>query len=379
MVMSDMQIRQGIRDKSLQLFEIPGRERLTAMEGLRGVAVFLVFLQHYCRQSLEIGQISGGTLQFAEVFRNFGNRGVELFFVLSGYLIYGIVLKKKPELLPFMARRAQRLYPAFLVALAIGIALDLFRPVHKIPHGFVDATTYILANIAFLPGLFPIEPLFAVNWSLSYEWWFYALIAGLFTLFHLGRLKQKNRVVLIVLLGLTLVALSIAHVPEIPIRGLCFLAGMLLVEARVADVRPIRQLVAVGGIAAISVVLVIFSVPEWAAATLLAAGYFALCSASIHSHNALSRMLSADWLRALGNISYSFYLIHGFVTVAAVRLLARASMSLDRPNIVFWVTLGPVFLLAFCVGAALFLTVEKPLSLKVRVSRATSASPQTLV
>jgi exopolysaccharide production protein ExoZ len=368
-----------LRKRSLQLFEISGRERLTAMEGLRGVAVFLVFLQHYCRQSLEIGQISGGTLLFAEVFRNFGNRGVELFFVLSGYLIYGIVLKKKPKFLPFMARRAQRLYPAFGVALAIGIALDLLRPVHKIPYGVVDATTYILANIAFLPGLFPIEPLFAVNWSLSYEWWFYAFIAGLFSLFHLGNVKQRKRVALVALLGLTLVALSIAHVPGTPTRGLCFLAGMLLVEARVADARPIRPLIAVGGIAAIFVVFAVFPLSEWGAAVLLAAGYFALCSASIHSRNVLSRMLSADWLRALGNISYSFYLVHGFVTVACVRLLARALASLDRPNIVFWATIGPVFILAFCVGAALFLAVEKPFSLKVRISTATSASSKTLV
>jgi peptidoglycan/LPS O-acetylase OafA/YrhL len=349
------------------------------MEGLRGIAVFLVYLQHYCRQSLEMGHLSGVTLLFAELFRNFGNRGVELFFVLSGYLIYGIVLKKKPRFLPFMARRAQRLYPAFAVALAIGMALDFLRPVHKIPHGFVDGAIYILANIAFLPGLFPIEPLFAVNWSLSYEWWFYASIAGLFSLFHLGSIRRWIRVALILFLGTLLVALSIAQVPGTPIRGLCFLAGMLLVEARLADVKPIQPLTAVGGMAAIFIVFATVSLPEWVAAALLAIGYFAVCSASIHSRNTLSRLLSADGLRALGNISYSFYLVHGFVTIACVRLLAGMLMSLNRPDVVFWVTLGPVFLLAFCVGAGLFLAVEKPLSLKVRVSRSMSSSSQTLV
>jgi exopolysaccharide production protein ExoZ len=138
-------------------------------------------------------------------------------------------------------------------------------------------------------------------------------------------------------------------------------------------------LIAAGGIVIIFVIFAVFSLSEWAAAVLLAAGYFALCSASIHSRNSLSRMLSADWLRVLGNISYSFYLIHGFVTVACVRLLAHVLTSLDRPNLIFWATIAPVFFLAFCVGAALFLAVEKPFSLKVRISRATSASSQTLV
>ncbi len=54
------------------------------MEALRGVAVVPFFLQHYCRQTLEVSHISGGTMMFPEVFRNFGNRGVDLGFVLSG-------------------------------------------------------------------------------------------------------------------------------------------------------------------------------------------------------------------------------------------------------------------------------------------------------
>jgi exopolysaccharide production protein ExoZ len=152
-----------------QLFEIDRTGRSQAMEGLRGVAVGLVFLQHYCMQFLDYGHLSGPTEAFAQTFRHFGNYGVELFFVLSGYLIYGILLRRRPTFIRFMVRRAQRLYPAFAVALAIGAAIDFLRPTPKIPAGF-DALRYLAANAVFLPGLFPIEPLFAVNWSLSYEW-----------------------------------------------------------------------------------------------------------------------------------------------------------------------------------------------------------------
>ena len=89
-------------------FEIGGGGRLLPMEGLRGVAVGLVFLQHYGTQFSTYGQITGGTLAVARAFAHYGNDGVELFFVLSGYLIYGILLRKRPSFFSFMIRRAQR-------------------------------------------------------------------------------------------------------------------------------------------------------------------------------------------------------------------------------------------------------------------------------
>src|SRR5277367_5622847 len=148
-----------------QLLEIDGTSRSRPMEGLRGVAVGLVFLQHYCTQFLTYAEVSGPTRRLAEFSHEVGNYGVELFFVLSGFLIYGILLRRRPKFLPFMARRAQRLYPAFIVAFLIGVAFDWLRPEPKIPHDLIAGSLYIAANIAFLPGLFPINPLFAVNWS----------------------------------------------------------------------------------------------------------------------------------------------------------------------------------------------------------------------
>src|SRR5689334_17761984 len=78
-----------------QLFEIGGSNRSLPMEGLRGIAVFLVFLQHYSTQFLTYAQLSGVTLDIAQIWHRSGNYGVELFFVLSGFLIYGILLKRR--------------------------------------------------------------------------------------------------------------------------------------------------------------------------------------------------------------------------------------------------------------------------------------------
>jgi exopolysaccharide production protein ExoZ len=361
---------------NIRFFEIESRDRLLPMEGLRGVAVGLVFLQHYCVQFLSAGGLHGATEAFASAFRNFGNYGVELFFVLSGFLIYGIVLRKQPGFLAFMLRRAQRLYPAFVAALLIAIGADLFRPVPKIPSGFADAVVYIGANLAFLPGLFPIEPLFVVNWSLSYEWWFYVTCVGLVSVLSLGAANPRHRLLGIATVGLCLVALSAAGVPGVPIRGLSFLSGLLLVEVNRLHLRSVSAPLAVAAALAMFVICVGFAIPSWINAIVLAGGFYAVCSAAFHGQHFLARGLSFAGLRALGNASYSFYLVHGFAVVAAIQVLLRFFPTVDR-NILFWVCLAPVFVAAFSVGAALFLTVEKPLSLGAGVPRKVSASAAT--
>ncbi len=116
-------------------FEVESHARIKPMEGMRGIAVILVFLQHYCRQFIEDGHLGGATLAFASAFRTYGNNGVELFFVLSGFLIYGILLRNRPAFLDFMKRRAQRHYPAFLAALIVAGLVDLVRLHPYIPAG----------------------------------------------------------------------------------------------------------------------------------------------------------------------------------------------------------------------------------------------------
>ena len=64
---------------------------LQAMEGLRGIAVFLVFLVHY--SSLISPWLKYDTIHIASFIHSAGQIGVDLFFVLSGFLIYGTIIK----------------------------------------------------------------------------------------------------------------------------------------------------------------------------------------------------------------------------------------------------------------------------------------------
>ena len=92
------------------IFEISHttHKAVVSMEGIRGFAVFLVFLVHYVTLVDPWLTKSSTTQILSAHVRSIGNIGVDLFFVLSGYLIYGMLIRKKKPLGGYLARRIQR-------------------------------------------------------------------------------------------------------------------------------------------------------------------------------------------------------------------------------------------------------------------------------
>lgn len=152
-------------------------QNIRPMEGLRGFAVFLVFLVHYSNLIRPWLLPESSLLEFAKALRLVGSSGVDLFFVLSGYVIYGSLISRAQPLGRFVLRRVRRIYPAFIVVLSGYVVLSLLAGREsKIPDGAGAGVVYIVSNVLLLPGLFPIEPLVAVAWSLSYEMFYYFTI-----------------------------------------------------------------------------------------------------------------------------------------------------------------------------------------------------------
>ena len=344
------------------------------MEGLRGFAVTLVFLVHFASQVAPWSAPGALFSDLLETLHTVGNAGVDLFFVLSGYLIYGSLIARPQPFLAFMRRRVVRIYPAFLVVFVLKVVYSILRPDDgRIPDGFLAASAYLLKNLLLLPGLLPIEPLITVAWSLSYEMFYYLIMPALMLAFALRSRSSAWRVGFFLVLG-ALILLVCAEVGG-PVRLIMFISGILLYEALRAP-----SLAAPGGAvtaAALAATLVSTTMPFFGGAALsikmliLFAGFFVLCLHCFSQpHGWLARCFSWTPMRWLGNMSYSFYLLHG-LTLKIGFLLLAALWPAAPNSVLVALSLPLMFALALLSSTALFVLFERPLSLA-------PANPQSL-
>jgi peptidoglycan/LPS O-acetylase OafA/YrhL len=153
--------------------------RLPALDGLRGFAVLLILVYHYVALSPLLDAPVGALPSYVRASLGLTFSGVDLFFVLSGFLIGGILLdhRTSPRLLPaFYARRALRILP--LAWLSIGVVFGL-AALNAFPLGDALAPWWIYSG--FLTNLhlaghhgWVNDPLIP-HWSLSIEEQFYLI------------------------------------------------------------------------------------------------------------------------------------------------------------------------------------------------------------
>src|SRR4051812_40505055 len=123
--------RVGLRARSHErlagIYEVGvagSRSRNLPMEGLRGLAVILVFFVHYHFVFKPWVSPDSHTFAVSNFLSTIGLSGVDLFFVISGYLIYGLTIRKPGKYMMFIKRRMQRIYPTFLCVFALYLVLS---------------------------------------------------------------------------------------------------------------------------------------------------------------------------------------------------------------------------------------------------------------
>ena len=161
------------------------------IDGLRAIAVLCVIIYHTDLNFFNFQILSGGFL------------GVDIFFVISGYLITSILLKEfnktgKISLNYFYERRIRRILPAFLMVILISFFAAWFI---LMPLNFINFSNSAIASIIFLSNLFfwrtgqeydaedSLNIPLLHTWSLSVEEQFY-IIFPLFLIFFLKFKKQ---------------------------------------------------------------------------------------------------------------------------------------------------------------------------------------------
>jgi peptidoglycan/LPS O-acetylase OafA/YrhL len=118
-------MRDGVFPPAVEQPAAIKAQRVLALDGLRGVAIFSVLIWHYV-----VGQLHPvpGTLPaYGLRVLGFTWGGVDLFFALSGFLVGGVLIdgRGRPGALRrFLIRRGSRIVPIYLVSLAIFFALS---------------------------------------------------------------------------------------------------------------------------------------------------------------------------------------------------------------------------------------------------------------
>lgn len=246
-----------------------------------------------------------------------GYAGVDIFFVISGFIMGSIGERERPA--DFIGRRLIRIVPLYW-AVTFGMCLLSFVPDLFSTFSF-DAPS-LLKSLLFIPYALPsgeIWPLVVPGWTLNYEMLFYLV-------FWLALLAQRPLTVTVMLLGSLVLAGRIAHADEAIWRSwtdpllLEFLGGLILSRLTWLRGRAVGGGLLMLGAIGFGIAADIGGDPGAWRPLILGLPAFAMVSGAL----ALERARAWPRLRPMeliGDWSYSLYLLHGLALRAVDKSL----------------------------------------------------------
>ena len=301
------------------------------VDGLRAIAVLLVIADHMGTR------FTGGYI------------GVDIFFVISGYLISSLILSELAEnrfsVVRFYERRVRRIFPALLVMLLVTTVLtyQLFVPSELVSYAqSLLGALFSCSNFVFwhesgyFAGASAVKPLLH-TWSLAVEEQFYILFPLFLVLVRrFFPHKLKLAIIGIALLSLVAAIFTVAHDPVAafffaPLRAWELLIGAIISQRYVPDIRGAlaRNVASAGGALLILIPAIRFdeSTPfPGLAAIPPCLGAAFIIAAGETGTSLVGRVLSWRPVVFIGLISYSLYLWHWPLLV-----FQRTNSLLDFP------------------------------------------------
>lgn len=302
--------------------------RIKGFDGLRALGMLVVFLTHRTTfvHDLEIGSAA-----------------LWMFFVLSGFLIIGILHKERlrieagtqtfrPALAGYLVRRMRRIFPVYYLALFLLVPpLVAYGVIELDRHGYAMMLAY-LTNIWIGTELLRWPSFIGHFWSLAIEEQFYLIAPFLALLIPARHLRAAC--IAIVIAGIaTRVWMTIEGVPNIAIHtnslvNFAFIAFGGVCRLSIGAARPGRAsaliLATMGGFVVLNFVGGVFDLPRavvHATPFLVGIGLIAM------THNQLSPIVAAlEWapLVWFGNLSYGFYVYHNLIGLNTLVPLLQA-------------------------------------------------------
>lgn len=333
---------------------------LLSIQALRAAAAAWVVIYHLVNAE----HVYGGGVTVLGGFAQFGFAGVDVFFVISGFIMATVTagwFGSPGGALDFLGKRAIRIYPLYWLCTAAIIAVLVVRPAALDP-AFGDKS--IVRSLLLLPQ--EGGPLLAVGWTLTYELFFYAMTALALAFAAQRRIPY--------MLGLW--ALILGAVQAFPVQGpwgmllasplaFEFIAGAVVgLYWRQLPIKVAMALLIAGGVWLVGACAVLIDFPNHGQSAGIRTLAFGPPAALIIA--GLARLELAGKLRvpriavALGDASYSLYLTHLFVLSICGRLFARWEVTGSASgNYAFLVG---SFIASCAVGLAVHWAIERPLT-----------------
>jgi exopolysaccharide production protein ExoZ len=294
----------------------------------------------------------------------FGHGGVDLFFIISGFIMVYTTRARPIGPAAFMVNRITRIAPIYwLITLAVyGVALA----VPSLLQATSSDPEQLILSLLFIPfrkanGL--VQPTLFVGWTLNYEMLFYAL-------FSLGLMFPERRQGQFAVVGLlaVLVAVGLFVQPAGVIASFYtdpivveFAAGMALAALSstwtVGSMLARRALTAMCAFGLVALALVPLWLPDLPRVITHGIPAALVASAAVVLHQSGIRW-SRRWLLSLGDASYSLYLTHPFVTQAGQKAGKWIGLTPSIAAVLLLVTLAAVCI----VGVITHVAIEKPLT-----------------
>jgi peptidoglycan/LPS O-acetylase OafA/YrhL len=329
--------------------------RIPELDGLRGIAIFMVVAFHYLEQQGNVA--AGGITPILQRVVLMGWSGVDLFFVLSGFLIGGILVDARTSssyFRTFYVRRFFRIIPIYFLWIAAYLVLvsvaGSFLQRHSNSGLTMERGWPIYAHFIFLQNMM-IVPFagftgawFSHLWSLAVEEQFY-LLSPLAVRFFSKRFLTIFLKYLIVAIPMLRILLMILHVNSWLVSVLMVCRADSLAIGMLAAVylrregfreRLSKQTGILCGVLGV-LFLGVLALWKWAPQsqtwgmesfgfTWLAAFYVVVLLAALARKTSLiARTARIGWLRELGRLSYCIYIIHLVMNVICHSLLRRAA------------------------------------------------------
>lgn len=347
---------RGGMDDVMAARDRPARDVLANIQVLRALAAAMVVIVHLDA----IVRLIMGEPGDAELF----GVGVDLFFIISGFIMIYTTTRKRPTPAQFLSSRVARIVPFYWVVTLAIFTLATIRP--EWMNGTVASLTHLVKSLLFLPyaradGM--IRPILFVGWSLELEMLFYVIFAATLMISSVVARIWTGIGILVAMVAVGMIARA-----SLP-REILFLLQPLVLEFALGMAiglayRHLPSSRPAGSAAVLAAPLFLICMvlcacfsplPGWPVAAIPAA---ALVVAALVADRAGFTLRSRPLL-LLGNASFALYLTHPLVTQAMIK--AAKALGLLTP------AYAPLLFVISMVGAILVgivahLLVEKPLS-----------------